>query len=186
MKKIALHARILEFPYAASFSGGRLITLQESSHDGQRDLVMDYQELRLTAPSELFERNGQPFEKVQGEYLPRRLRCVNLRWIRSVGLFNHLETVPLDHGARSLRGVLYWRPPGEEAYFRFFHGSDEPASLMLSARQFILEDCPGSAEPVEILRDWAVPPPLPPRLVPIPGKVHACYGGDPVTIHAFL
>ena len=182
MKKITLHARILEFPYAASLSGGRLDALHEVSHAGQRDLLMDYQELRLSTPIELIEQQGKPFDRVQGEYIPRRLRCARLRWIKCVGLYNHLETVSLDHGARSLRGVIYWRPPGEEAFFRFFHGSDEPATLMLSAQQFILEERPGPVEPVDFLRSWSVPPSLPARLVPIPGKVHACYGGDPITI----
>jgi hypothetical protein len=183
MKKMTLHARILEFPYAVSLSGGRLVALQEVTRAGQRDLLMDYQELKPTAPIELVEQDGKPFERVRGNYIPRRLRCAKLRWIKCVGLYNHLETVPLDHGARSLRGVMYWRPPGEEAYFRFFHGSDEPATLMLSAQQFILEDRPGPVEPVETLRGWSVPPALPARLIPIPGQVHARHGGDPITIH---
>lgn len=183
MKKITLHARILEFPYAASLSGGRLDALREVSHSGQRDLILDYQERHLLAPLELVEENGQLLERVQGEYIPRRLRCVRLRGIKCVGLYTHLETVPLDHGARSLRGVMYWHPPGEETYFRFFHGSDEPATLMLSAHQFTLEERQEPVEPVEFLHNWSVPPALPARLVPIPGKVHACYGGDPVTIH---
>lgn len=182
MKKRTIHARILEFPYAASLSSGRLIAIHEVAHDGQRDLLMDYQELRLSTPIELVEQNGKPYERVQGEFLPRRLRCARLSWIKCVGLYNHLETVSIDHGARSLRGVIYWRPPGEEAYFRFFHGSDEPATLMLSAQQFILEDRPGAVEPVETLRSWSVPPAMPARLVPSPGQVHARYGGDPITI----
>jgi hypothetical protein len=182
MKKITLHARILEFPHAASLSGGRLVALQEVFRGGQHDLLMDYQELSLLAPVELVEQDGKPFESIRGEYIPRRLRCAKLRWIKCVGLYNHLETVPLDHGARSLRGVMYWRPPGEEAYFRFFHGSDEPATLMLSAKQFLLEDHPGPVEAVETLRNWSVPPPPPPRLVPIPRLVHAQFGGDSITI----
>lgn len=182
MKKMTLHARILEFPYADSLAGGRLEALTEVTHHRQRDLLMDYQELRLLEPVEFVEKDGKPWERVKGEYIPRRLRCAKLRWIKCVGFFTHLETLPINHGGRSLRGVMYWRPPGEEAYFRFFHGSDELATLMLSAQEFILEERPGSPEPVDFLRDWSVPPALPARLVPIPWKTHARYGGDPITI----
>jgi len=183
MKKMTLHARILEFPYAASLSGARLEALHEESHDGQRDLLLDYLELNYLAPTELLEKNGKVFERVQGKYIPRRLRCANLRWIKCVGFYTHLETIPVEHGGRSLRGAIYWRPPGEEAYFLLFHGSDEPATLMFSAHQFILEERHGQDEPVDFLRDWCVPPAQPQGLVPIRRQMHSRYGGDPITIH---
>jgi hypothetical protein len=183
MKKPTLHTRILDFPYAVSLAGGRLDDIVEKSVGDRRDVIIDYRELRLLSPAVWVERNGLPCEKVVGEYIPHRLRCKNIHWVKCVGLYTHLETVPLDHEARSLRGVIYWRPPGEGAQFRFFHGSDEPATLVISTEQFTLEEHPGSSELIEMVRDWTPPPSFPACLVPLPRQVHARYGGDPVTFH---
>jgi hypothetical protein len=182
MTKPARHHRILAFPYTDSLASARLDALYEESQGQRRDLVMDYQELCLLGPPELFSRNGQPCERVQGNYVPRRLRFAGLRWLERTGLYTQLETIPLDHDARSLRGILYFCPSGKDALCLLFNGSDEPATLMFSARRFIQEDRSGPVEPVDFVRDWSPPPPLPARLVPAPKQLHHRYSGDPITI----
>jgi hypothetical protein len=182
MAKPTKHARVLVFPYADSLASARLDGFYEETHGKRRDFVIEYQEFRLLSPPELIDNNGQPGERVQGEYVPRRLRFASLRWLERAGLYTQLEALPLDHGARSLYGVIYFRPPGKDPLYVFFNGADEPATLMLSARQCLPEERPGLTEPASFTRNWSPPPALPARLVSIYRRWHGRYGGDPITI----
>jgi hypothetical protein len=182
MTKRTKRARTLAFPHAASLLNARLDALCEETQGKRRDLVMDYHELCLSAPPELFSSNGKLYERIQGHYIPRRLRFVGLRKLERTGLYTHLEDVPLDHGARNLRGMLHWRPPGEEALYLLVNGSEEPAHLMFSARRCVQEERPGPTEPVALVRDWSPSPSFSARLVPEPKQLYQCYGGDPITI----
>ncbi len=181
MTKRTKRARTLAFPYADALLAARLDALHEESHGKRRDLVIDYHELRLLAPPVLFSRNGQPFERIRGRYRPRRLRFVGVRSLTRTGPYTRLDEVPLDHGARSFGGLLHWHPPGKEALYLFMNGSEEPATLMLSARRCVAEARSGPAEPAAFVRDWSPPPPLPARLVPEPRQLYHRYGGDPIT-----
>jgi hypothetical protein len=98
------------------------------------------------------------------------------------GLYAHLNDVPLDHGARSLRGTLSWSLSGQPARWAVFNGSPEPAELGLSARSCRREVRNGSAERVDLMRDWAPAPHLRPASITLHKSVHAQYGGDPVTL----
>jgi hypothetical protein len=60
--------------------------------------------------------------------------------------------------------------------------NDAETMLMFSARSCVAEALSGPTEPVDFVRDWSPPPPLPARLVPQPRKLHQRFGGDPVTI----
>ena len=182
MTRQTKYTRILAFPFDISFQSARLEALSEAMHGRQRDFYIDFQELRLSAPPELVELNGKPGEHVQGTYLPRRLCCSDVRWLEVTGLYTRLDEVPLDHGARSLRGTLYWRAPGEDAKWGWFNGTNEPADLVISARQFALEDRAGGKEVVDFIRDWSTAPELPARLVRISQKLHRRFGGDPVSL----
>jgi hypothetical protein len=89
---MARHTRILEFPHTRSLVNARLDDLREETRGLQRDLIFDYQELRLLAPPELIASNAQPYERVRGEYVPRCLRFRGLRWIKSSGIFAQLSS----------------------------------------------------------------------------------------------
>jgi hypothetical protein len=178
------HTRILEFPHTRSLVNAQLDDLREETHGKRRDLIFDYRELRLSAAPELITVDGQPHERLQGEYVPRCLRFRDLGWIQSRGAFTHLSDVPPDAGARLLEGMLCWRNPEDgDNYCLLFDHADAGSGLLFSARDCVSEEWAGSAEAVEIVRDWSSPPLLPARLVPKPQRLHQRYGGDPITIH---
>ena len=87
MTTLTRHTRILEFPTLRSLINARLDDLREETHGSRRELIFDYQELRLLAPPELIAIDDQPYEHLRGEYVPRRLRFRGLRWMKSTGVF---------------------------------------------------------------------------------------------------
>jgi hypothetical protein len=174
--------RILAFHHADSLAAARLRGISPEVHGPRQDVELDYDELRLTAPPTLSLPQGQVREHMQGHYLPRRLRFMGVSGVECSGLYACLDDVPLDHGARSLRGVVYWRTPGQPAKWAVFNGSPEPAELMLSFRRCRQEERPGPVEAVDLVRDWAPAPPMPARLFALHKRLHAQYGGDPVTV----
>ena len=182
MAKHIQHTRILAFPYAEALLNARLDSLREETHGPRLDLIMDYRELRLATLPQLVSRDGQPYEQVQGHYVPRRLRFINVRELKRLGPYAHLENTPPDHGVRHLCGVLNWRLPGKDAFYVFDDHSSEPAALMFFARHYASEDRTGPLEAADFVRDWSPPPPLPARLVPRPEQLHRRYGGDPIPI----
>ncbi len=179
-------ARILTFPQAATLRDARLGDLREINTGERQDLVMDYHELRYLSEPELLLQNGKPAEHVVGEWVPRRMRFQDLSMLSRKGLYGHLDTISINHPARSLRGALYWRPPGQPngqgALFLLIHGSDEPATLLLSANRLVTEKCEGETQPVEFIRDWSSSPLLKPGMVPAPHRLRERRGGDPVAV----
>jgi len=176
------HLRILSFRFANSLSAARLRGIAHETRGPRRDLILDYDELRLMAPSNLSDARGRIHEHLQGQYVPRRLRFMGVNGLECSGLYARLDDVPLEHGARSLRGVLYWSAPGQPAKWAVFNGSLEPAELMFSFSRCRLEDRVGEPEAVDLVRDWAPAPHLPARTFPLHSRIHTQYGGDPVTI----
>jgi len=87
MAVLTRHTRILEFPHTRSLVNARLENLHEETHGSRRELIFDYQELRLLAPPELIAIDDRPRERLRGEYIPRRLRFRGLRWMKSDGIF---------------------------------------------------------------------------------------------------
>jgi hypothetical protein len=182
MPKTTTHTRILAFPYAESLMNARLDALYDEQHGRRRDLVVDYDELQLSRPVELVMCDGRPCERIQGHYVPRRLRFVGVSFIQRTGFYAHLDDVPIDDDGRRLRGVLSWRPASNEPLCVFDDNSDEPSTLLLSARRVEQEDRSGLNEPIEYVRDWSPPPPLPARLIPMNRQWHQRYAGDPITL----
>lgn len=176
------HVRILDFPQARSLIGARLGTLHEETHQGQRELVLDYYALHLTTAPELFEQQGQPQERVCGEYVPRRLHFRGLRWIKSNGIFTQLAEVPLHDSARLLEGLLCWRNADKIENCLLLDHAGAQSSYLFSARSAVAAKRSGAAEPIEYVRNWSPPPLLPARLIPHPQQLYQRYGGDPITI----
>lgn len=177
------HTRILEFPHTRSLVNACLDDLREETHGSQHELIFDYQELRLLAPSELIAIDDQPHERLRGEYMPRRLRFRSLRWVKSAGAFTHLADMAPNDDARLLEGMLCWRNPDDVEYCLLLDHAGPGSSLLFSARGCMAEERQGTVEPIEFTRDWSPPPLLPARLVPKPLRLHQHYGGDPITIH---
>jgi hypothetical protein len=182
MAKRTTHAHILAFPYAASLQNARLDALYEETHGPRRELVMDYHELRLSAPPQMFSHNGQPHERVHGRYLPRRIRFLDVQELTREGIYTHMETVPPDHVTRSLTSTWHWRTPDGVIYYLFGIRADEPSTLLVSARRCVSEERTGPAEEVELTRNWSPTPLGPPRPVPAPARLHRRFGGDPITL----
>ena len=183
MPPLFRRTRILEYPHAATLVNARLDAWSEETHHRQRELVLDYSALRLHAPLEFIDKQGQPIERVRGEYLPRRLRFRDVRWVKSSGMYTHLRDVPLHDSARVLEGLLGWRnADGVENCLLLDHAHAE-SSLLFSARSAVSTSRSGFSEPVDYVRDWSPPPLLPARFIPEPRQLHQRYGGDPITIH---
>jgi hypothetical protein len=177
------HTRILEFPHTRSLVNAHLDDLSEETHGSRRELIFDFRELRLLESPELIAIDDRPYERLRGEYVPRRLRFRGLRWTKSEGAFTHLADVSLNDDVRLLEGLLCWRTPDAVEYcFLLDHGNPGDG-FSFSARACVSEERTGSVEPIEIVRDWSSPPLLPARLVPKPQRLHQRYGGDPITIH---
>ena len=184
MPRRTQHACILNFPYARSLQGAILEALREEVHGKRLDLVTDYQELRPSIPPDLLLSDGRPCERVQGQYVPRRLRFKGVHLLERTGVYARLEGVPRDHAARSIRDLLHFRPANkEDPLYLLLSGSDDPDGLMFSARGCLLEPRSGPVEEVHLVRHWSPPPLLKPGMVPNPSRLRQRYGGDPITIH---
>lgn len=180
-------ARILTFPNAETLRSARLDEISEQKQGERHDLVLDYHELRLRGEPELLLDQDGPAEHVLGEWIPQRLRFSSLTLLNRKGLFSQLAKIPPDHPVRSVRGALYWQPPGQpagqEPLFLLIHGSDEAATLILSARKIKTEKRAGEALPADFVRRWSSAPLLKPGLVPAPLKLRQRRGGDPITLY---
>jgi hypothetical protein len=180
------HTRITDFPFARAIPHARLVDLREEQRGQRLDVVMDIQELVLKAPPELFLCEGSPCERVEGFYTPLRLRFSAAAHVRRDGLYAALAGVPPEHPCRELRGMLSWVMPGAQPYYLLWNASGEDARLSFFARGCKEEAVPPHLdvppEAVSLVRGWSPAPPAPARLVPAPGKLHANYGGDPITI----
>lgn len=177
------HGRILAVPDPESFLGARLEDIRQSRSARRWEVTLDYQAFRPAAPAQLWLENGRPHERVQGVFEPARLRLSGVKSLQLGGLYDRLETVPPDHPARSLRGVLYFRSYEGMRYALLHNGSPEPARFMADVSQMSVQSRPGDPVPAAFTRDWSPPPPARPRLIPNPQNLHALYGGNPVTVH---
>ncbi len=181
MPKTFAHARMLPFPTGASPARGHIQVLHRQQHGTRTDLLMEYQELRLTAPPRLSEQQGKLYEHLQGEWVPRRLRFsgVEMEWHEWCA---QLDTLPQDHPAREIVDFLCFRATQGDNYYIFsIHGPEHP-DLLLTARQCRAEPHPGPVTPVTLTRDWSPSPLCPPMLVPNPRQLHQRFGGDPVEV----
>lgn len=176
-------AHLLAFPGGQSPAGGYLDSLRLEGHGRRTDLFLDYHELRISAPPLLSERDGKPWEQVQGIYQPRRLYFREVNLIEGQGLPAHLEALPPGQPAPFLGSALAWSAfPGQNDYLFNVRLEAEPW-LRFTAQNCRALERDGAELPALVSRDWSPPPLSPTRLVPNPRKLRQRYGGDPVTIH---
>lgn len=181
------HARIPDFPQARIFANARLIDLHEESRGLRQDLVIDLHELVIKGQPELFLGEHGPCERVEGCFSPRRMRFVGVSGLERSAYYQDLSVIPLDHACRRLRSMLAWITTHSTLinFVLYSEGGDD-AGLVFLARgcKDELTPAPLDTPPqaVAFVRDWSPPPPMPARLVPAPAKLHARFGGDPVTV----
>ena len=182
------HARIPDFPQAGAFPNARLVALHEETRGHRLDLVIDFQELVLKAPPELFQGEGGPCERVEGSFTLRRLRFPGVVMLKRSSSYQNLEAMPPDHPCRELRSMLAWIMPGQGdlIYYLLWNKADDEAGLSFFAHgckdELIPPHLDIPPQEVSLVRDWSPPPPTPARMIPAPAKLHARYGGDPVTV----
>ncbi len=177
------HARILEFPSGISLSNGWVERFQKVCNGDDCDYILDYQDLEVNS-STLFSEGKKLFERIEGNYKPRRLRFFNVQTVKCSGLYERLDSLPQKHASRSLRGALRWQPPNKtEPFHLLFNGGDEPGECLFFAQKCKIEKRTGQTIATAFRRDWSPAPTLLPGLVPEPKRLHMQYGGDPITIH---
>ena len=145
-------------------------------------MVLDYQELQLSTPSTLFEKDGKPWEHVHGVYIPRRLCFIDFESIEGKELCAYFDEQPPNHSTRAIKSALAWHTPTGKNYYRFGIRAEPYPSLLIIARRCIAQARVGSIQSIDLIRDWSPPPPSPARLIPNPKRLHQYYGGNPITI----
>lgn len=176
------HSRLLAFPVSCSPAAGILDALHVDNRGKRIDLLLDYHELQLTAQTELYERDGRPWERVQGKYVPRRLRFVDASIVEGTALLSCLEGLPREDPGRLLNAVLAWRNTDGQNNYLFDLRREKNDTLLLLASRCLSEPCLDIVWETSFERDWSPPPLSPSRLIPDPKRFRRRFGGDPVTI----
>ncbi len=179
-----IRTRIYAFPYNAELFDARLMAVSDEPVGRRgRDILLDIDVLRPLGEPEPVEIDGKRAEMVRGEYVPHRLRFKKARWIRFGGLYTQLDTLPLEHDARRLYGILHWSTSSlGESYLVCSHAM-EPADLIFHARGCTLEPREDAMPvPAEYVRCWAFTPPQPPGIVPERRALLRQFAGDPIAI----
>jgi hypothetical protein len=176
------HSRLLALPVSGSPAAGLLDAVHLDTHGKRTDLLLDYHELQLAVPSKLFERDGRPWERIQGKYIPRYLRFMDARIIEGEALLTCIEDQPREDPSRLLNAVLAWRYTDGQNYYLFDLRRQENDTLLITASRCLAEPRLDTVWEANFERDWSPPPLSPPRQIPDPKRLRCRFGGDPVTI----
>lgn len=175
--------QILAFPFLDSLTNAQIQAVnQEKQPDGSLQLVIYYLEFQLAEAPKIIEQDGRPAESLSGHYYPRRLRFFNVRSLFQTGPMAEINTLPPNHGVRTIKDVLHWELESQRHYV-FFHNATEPAELHFVADGCEMEERSGTETAVRLTRNWAITPPLIPCCFPMPDIKTLVYGGDPIPIH---
>jgi hypothetical protein len=177
------HARIIQHAFAASLQGALLDSYQEEQRGGQLQITLNIRALERRS-SELVERDGVIFERIEGAYHPIQLHFSGVSELKSSNFFTNLKHLPPNDPIRTLEDMLSWRQPERRDVF-YLVGMRAPNldSLMFFTRRAVYERSPRESILITLERDWCSPPPMPERLVPQPKRLHKRFGGDPITFH---
>ncbi len=183
MSKPIAHTRIVEVPDARSLQGGRLDSLRVESVRGRRDLVMDFQGFVPSSPPLMLIQQETLCERLEGHFIPRRLRFLEVVELEQTGQFERLDSLPLTHESRAIRDLFAWMPAGQNLlFFILLHCGTDDTVLRLTAKEICPELRMGEPKPVTLTRDWSAPPSLPPRLIPDTKRIYLQFGGDPISV----
>lgn len=137
MPKAIAHTRIINIPQPESIQGGRLDSLRVETVGRRHDLVMDFQGFVPSVPSLLLIEQEMLYERLEGYFVPRRLRFMGVTDLVQTGLFKNLDTLPLTNDARTIRDVFSWRPIGQKSiFFILIHSGPEDTDLRFYAKGF--------------------------------------------------
>ena len=184
MPKPIAHTRITQIPQPESIQGGRLDSLRVELVGRRQDLVMDFQGFIPSAPPLLLIEQDELYERLEGHFVPFRLRFTGVTDLVLNGLFENLDALPLNHEVRTIRDLLAWQPIGKKnIFFVLLHGGPDDTDLRFFAKGSQSEPRTGQPEPITFVRDWSPPPSMPERLVPETRDLYRQFGGDPILIH---
>jgi hypothetical protein len=161
------HPRILPFPFSGTPAGGHLDALRLEQHGSNTDLIMDYQELYLTAPLIISEREEKLWERVQGVWIPRRVRFTKVQIQEGMALCERLPKLADDDKARELLAMLCFRSFDGTHYYIISPRGVENPDLVLAVHRCLPEERPGTNQEANFERDWSPCPPNPPGLMPV-------------------
>ena len=178
MSPTPAQTRIVEHPFASLVQGGRLDSFQEN----ERDLHIVVQGLEVIS-SEVFEREGKPFERVTGRHIPLKLTFLDVAHLSRADFFTSLEKYEPDDPSRTIGIMHSWVQPGMDKIFHAFSlRGPVHANLNFFASDATHEK--GAAgEPFTFERDWSPAPPMPGGVVPQLWDAYDRFGGDPVAIN---
>ncbi len=177
------HTRILNLPAPEPIIAGHLDTFFIENHGKRVDLFLDYHASLSGASAKMLERGGRIYEITQGFLIPRRLRFHGVEDIERVGLYQDVDSLPLEHEARVIVDLYNMQIQGERSYFYLLFGhSKEDAELRFHALGVKLEPREGPWLLFSLERDWSPAPPMPARIVPQPRSFHRKFGGNPVSV----
>ena len=177
------HTRIIRIPDHKTIQGGRLDSLRLETVGKRVDLVMDFQGFIPSKPSLMLMEQGILYERMEGYFVPRRLRFTGISELKQTGLYQNLDALPPLHEARAIRDILTFRPAGQGGVFVILiNSAPDDTELEFLARKIIVEPRKGRREPIQFARDWSAAPSMPARLAPDTKSLYRQFGGDPIAI----
>ena len=176
------HARIIQYPFAASLQGALLDSYDEEQRSEQVHITLNIRALERTTSSELFERDGTVYERFQGNYIPAQLHFSGVSELKRDDFFTNIKNLAQNNPVRTIEDMLSWRQPERRSIFYLLGlQAAQVDSLMFFARRATYERLPPRSIPFTLERDWCPPPPMPDRLVPQPKRLHQRFSGGPIT-----
>src|SRR6516165_732328 len=94
--------RINPFPYEVELFDSHLQRIDMESAITGSDIVLTFDSFQPNDEPEAFDQDGRPHERLSGVYVPMRLRFNDASWVRKTGVYDNLDTLPQDHGARRI------------------------------------------------------------------------------------
>jgi hypothetical protein len=177
------HTRIIQHPFAASLQGALLDSYEEIHHGDLSQITLNMRALERTAPSELFQRDGVVYERLQGNYVPTQLHFSGISGLKSNDFFTTLTNLSSNDPTRTINDMLSWRQPERrDVFYLFGMQARQVDHLTFFADHGIYKRFPHESIPIILERDWCPPPPMPGRLVPQPKLLHQRFGGDPISL----
>ena len=177
------HARIIQYSFAEALQGALLDSYDKEQRGKQLHLKLNLHVVERITSSDLFERHGQIYEHLQGNYVPIRLHFSKVSELRDSDFFTNLSDLPIHDPTRRISDMLAWRQPEKHDVFHLLMmQAQQVDNLMFFARNVMRESLSHESIPCLVERDWCPPPPMQERIVPQPRKLHQQFGGDPITL----
>lgn len=144
---------------------------------------MDFQGFLPSKPAMMLMEQDILYERLEGHFVPRRLRFMGVSNLKQTGLYENLAALPPLHEARTIRDILTFRPMGGAGvYVILINSAPEGTELEFHAQRMIAEPRKGKREAIQFLCDWSAAPSMPARLVPETKSLYRAFGGDPIAI----